>query len=226
MQRDLGDRIAARASATRKSLGAGGLALLALACCAGLPLVAAAGLSAAALAWLGGMAAGAVALAVLAAILITRAGRRARGRTTCDTAVPTSTKETAMEHDCCTPATTTAGPSHLVSEGTPPLVEILYFDGCPNLDPAVALVERTAANVGLEPRIQLVNVPDAEAATRLRFLGSPTVRIGGRDVEPAADRRTDFALSCRVYRTDHGVVGQPDESWVREALLREAPASA
>ena len=85
----------------RKTLSVGGLALLALACCAGLPLVAAAGLSAAALAWLGGIAAGTVASAVLAAILITRAGRRARGWASCDTAAPASPKETAMEHDCC-----------------------------------------------------------------------------------------------------------------------------
>lgn len=131
-----------------------------------------------------------------------------------------------MKHDCCTPATTTTGPIQMEAEGTPPLVEILYFDGCPNRDPAVALVERTAANLGLEPRIQLVNVPDAETATRLRFLGSPTVRIGSHDVEPGADARTDFALSCRVYSTDRGIAGQPDESWVREALLHEVPASA
>ena len=210
----------------RRSLSAGGLTLLALACCAGLPLIAAAGLSAAALAWLGGVAVGTVALAVLAAILITGARRRARGTASCNTAAPTSTKETAMEYDCCAPAATIAGPIQTVAEGTPPLVEILYFDGCPNHDAAVALVERTAANLGLEPRIQLVNVPDAETAKRLRFLGSPTVRVGSRDVEPAADTRTDFALACRVYRIDHGVVGQPDERWVSEALLREAPASA
>lgn len=92
VQRDLGDRIAARASATRKSLSVGGLALLALACCVGLPLVAAAGLSAAALTWLGGIAAGAVALAVLAAILITRAGRRARGTASCNHRRPDLTK--------------------------------------------------------------------------------------------------------------------------------------
>lgn len=226
MLRRLKDSRWIEAATPRKSLGAGGLALLALACCGGPALIASAGLSAAVLAWVGGITAGAVGLAVLAALLVARAGRRVRGRLTCNSTVPTSTKETAMAHDCCTPATKTAGPGHSVAEGTPPLVEILYFDGCPNLDPAVALVERTAASLGLEPRIQLVNVSDAETAERLRFLGSPTVRIGRRDVEPGADARTDFALACRVYRTDRGVVGQPEESWVREALMRGAPGSA
>lgn len=99
-----------------------------------------------------------------------------------------------------------------------PEVEVLYFDGCPNHDPAVALVERVAAELGLKPQIRLVNVPDAEAAATLRFLGSPTVRVGGCDVEPGADERTDYGLCCRVFRTAAGTRGEPDEQWVRNAL--------
>ena len=60
--------------------------------------------------------------------------------------------------------------------------------------------------------------PDAETAEKLRFLGSPTVRIAGQDVEPDAEARTDFVLSCRLYRTEAGLGGQPEERWVRAAL--------
>ncbi len=103
-----------------------------------------------------------------------------------------------------------------------PLVEILYFDGCPNHQAALALVEKVAAQLGLDAEVRLVRIADAEAAERLRFLGSPTIRVGGRDVEPGAAERTDFVLSCRVYRTEGGFAGQPDERWIREALLPEA----
>jgi hypothetical protein len=99
------------------------------------------------------------------------------------------------------------------------LVEILYFDGCPNHEPAVALVEQLSRELGIEADLRLVNVPDQEAAERLRFLGSPTVRIAGIDVDPFSEGRTDYALSCRVFRTDAGLAGQPDARWVREALL-------
>ena len=74
--------------------------------------------------------------------------------------------------------------------------------------------------------MQLVNVPDQEAAERARFLGSPTIRVGGTDVDPHTEERSDYALSCRVFQTEAGIVGQPDERWVREALLREAAVSA
>jgi hypothetical protein len=103
-----------------------------------------------------------------------------------------------------------------------PLVEILYFDGCPNHAAARTLVEQVAVELGLEPAIELVEVHDAEAAVRLRFLGSPTVRVDGRDVEPGAEERGDFVFSCRVYRTEDGFSGQPDASWIRAALTRKA----
>jgi hypothetical protein len=103
-----------------------------------------------------------------------------------------------------------------------PRVEILYFDGCPNHEAARALVERIAAELRVEPRIELVDVPDAAAAAQLRFLGSPTVRVDGRDVEPGADERGEFVFSCRVYRGERGFSGQPDARWVREALSQAA----
>jgi hypothetical protein len=99
-----------------------------------------------------------------------------------------------------------------------PRVEILYFNGCPNHEPTRALVEQVAAELDLQPQIALINVTDGEMATRLRFLGSPSVRIEGRDVEPGAEQRTEFVLSCRVYRSEHGFTGQPDASWIRHAL--------
>ena len=103
-----------------------------------------------------------------------------------------------------------------------PRLEILYFEGCPNHEPARALVERLATELRIEPEIRLVEVADPEAAVALRFLGSPTVRVDGVDVEPGAQERRDFALSCRLYRSERGVAEQPQESWVREALTEAA----
>ncbi len=125
-------------------------------------------------------------------------------------------------NDCCAPLPTDGVTEAREAAGRGPLVEILYFDGCPNHHPAVALVERICRELGIEPELRLVKVPDQEAAQRLHFLGSPTIRVGGVDVDPRTQERNDYALSCRVFRTEAGIVGQPDERWVREALLREA----
>jgi hypothetical protein len=101
-----------------------------------------------------------------------------------------------------------------------PRVEILYFEGCPSHEPARALVERLADELRVDPEIRLVEVADLDEALELRFLGSPTVRVDGVDVEPGAEARRDFALSCRIYCGERGVGEQVQEVWVRAALAR------
>jgi hypothetical protein len=103
-----------------------------------------------------------------------------------------------------------------------PLVEILYFDGCPHYQGARTLVERVSRELGIEPELRLIDVPSDEAAERLRFVGSPTVRVDGEDVDPHAGERHEFARSCRIYRTEAGFAGEPEERWVRDALERAA----
>lgn len=106
-----------------------------------------------------------------------------------------------------------------MSEARGPLVEVLYSDGCPNHHSAQALVERVSAEVGVGVALRLVNVGDPDTAVRERFLGSPSIRVDGRDIEPGAETRTDYALACRVYHTETGTSGQPDERWLRDALV-------
>jgi hypothetical protein len=100
-----------------------------------------------------------------------------------------------------------------------PLVELLYFDGCPNYVAARETVMAVAAEIDVSPDLRLVEVESPEAAERLRFLGSPTIRVEGKDVEPGAEERTEFQYACRLYRTPLGFSGTPDPDWVRQALL-------
>lgn len=93
---------------------------------------------------------------------------------------------------------------------------IVYFDGCPNAASAAALVQEVASSLGRRVEIERVCVETPEDAVRERMLGSPTILIDGVDVEPAARRRTDFAMSCRVYR---GRDGLPARGMVEAALM-------
>jgi hypothetical protein len=99
-----------------------------------------------------------------------------------------------------------------------PRVELVVFEGCPNARAARELIDQVNASLALEPQVDVVVVPDAETAERARFLGSPTIRVDGRDIEPGAEDRTDYALACRVYETASGVAGLPEEAWLRQAL--------
>ncbi|MBA2536591.1 MAG: hypothetical protein H0V20_04050 [Actinobacteria bacterium] len=98
-------------------------------------------------------------------------------------------------------------------------VEILTFDGCPNAQAAEDLVGRVLMDLEIEAEVAAIRVEDADAAERLRFLGSPTIRVAGHDVEPGADARTDYTLACRIYAAEGGLSNLPNEDWVRAALV-------
>ncbi|MCC6906683.1 MAG: cation transporter [Phycisphaerales bacterium] len=93
-------------------------------------------------------------------------------------------------------------------------IRVLYFDGCPNHPPVVAMAQRLVAEHRLSAQVEEVEVGPKEVEEH-RFLGSPTVQVDGVDIEPAARDRTDFAMSCRVYDTPDGC---PSESMLRAAL--------
>lgn len=97
-------------------------------------------------------------------------------------------------------------------------VELFYFADCPNYQRTRKVVERVAAEEDVPIDLRLVELASADEAELHRFLGSPTVRVDGQDVEPGADERNAFMFACRVYRSDAGLSGQPNEQWVRNAL--------
>jgi hypothetical protein len=103
-------------------------------------------------------------------------------------------------------------------------IEVLYFDGCPNHEALLPRLRGLLDQAHVASPIELVDVPDDHAARSQRFLGSPTLRVDGRDVEPGAELRTDFGLKCRLYRTEKGFAGVPLDDWVLDAI-RQRTAS-
>lgn len=91
-------------------------------------------------------------------------------------------------------------------------VEVLYFDGCPNHEALLPRLHELMALAGVDAPVHLRHIDSVEAAERERFLGSPTLRIDGVDVDPSARGRSDFGLKCRLYHSAEGLRGiVPDE---------------
>ena len=74
---------------------------------------------------------------------------------------------------------------------------------------------------GLDPEgVELREVGTEGDAEREGFVGSPTIRIDGVDVAPAAGEA--IGLTCRIYRRRDGRVSPtPDPRDIRQAI-REA----
>ena len=97
-------------------------------------------------------------------------------------------------------------------------LEVLYFDGCPNHERVLERLPRLLEDERVAAQVVARQVCDEEQAQRERFLGSPTVRVDGCDVERGATARTDFGLKCRIYRTSQGLAGTPPDEWIVDAL--------
>jgi hypothetical protein len=106
-----------------------------------------------------------------------------------------------------------------------PVIEVLHVADCPNYPAVLALVERVRAKLGIDAELRTTLIADQAAAQRARFPGSPTVRVDGRDIEPGSEPAAEYTVACRLYRHEHRLAGQPEERWVREALLRAAGRS-
>ncbi len=94
------------------------------------------------------------------------------------------------------------------------MIEILYFGGCPHHSATVALTREVVAELNLDAEIREVAVETPEEATEKRFVGSPTVRVNGQDIEPAARAIESFSLACRLY----GGSGVPPKQLLVAAL--------
>ena len=100
-------------------------------------------------------------------------------------------------------------------------IEVLYFDECPNHEPAVERVREVLREEGISGEVSEVNVPDDATARALGFLGSPSIRINGQDIEPDARSSKQCGMMCRTYMEGGKRQGLPSREMIRTAL-REA----
>lgn len=100
-------------------------------------------------------------------------------------------------------------------------VELLWWEGCPSTERALAAVREALSELdlsGVEVRMREIATDDD--ARDAGFVGSPTILIDGKDLVPAADDE-QIGLSCRVYRRRDGRISPiPDPDDLREALQR------
>lgn len=102
------------------------------------------------------------------------------------------------------------------------IVEVLYFQGCPNHAPARELLRHILDERGIKAEIHDVEVTDDADAQSKEFLGSPSIRVDGVDVEPTADAAPRFGMMCRVYRQGGASSGIPPRASIERAMLRAA----
>ncbi len=101
-------------------------------------------------------------------------------------------------------------------------VELLWWEGCPSTDRALAELRAALEELGLPDDVQLREIRTDEEAEAATFTGSPTILIDGVELMAALGRGAgdeSAGLNCRVYvRRDGRVSPTPDPQDLRDAL--------
>lgn len=97
-------------------------------------------------------------------------------------------------------------------------ITFLYYEDCPSHEEALQRLRSVMAEEAIEAEIDIRKVETETQAQQLRFTGSPTIRINGRDIDPPP-AEADYLLTCRVYRLEDGRFSPlPSPDMIRRAL--------
>ncbi len=97
--------------------------------------------------------------------------------------------------------------------------ELYYFDGCPSYQHTLDNLNEALRLEGLPEDVAMIRVKSHEDAQAKRFLGSPSIRLNGVDLEGAGAEQRGYAFGCRLYPENGAQAGWPPVQRIRHALL-------
>jgi hypothetical protein len=97
-------------------------------------------------------------------------------------------------------------------------VELFYIAECANYREAARMLRKALCECGISDEVSELEVTDSAQAEALGFFGSPTIRIGGNDIERMLPKQSLYGLSCRTYMVGGKLVGVPPLDMICAAI--------
>lgn len=100
------------------------------------------------------------------------------------------------------------------------MIEFLFWEGCPSHERALSDLTALLDEFQIaRDQLRVIEVMTADDAEREHFIGSPTIRINGKDIVDPGE--TPYGLDCRVYfRRDGRASPLPDPDDLRDAIAQ------
>ncbi|MGH8067220.1 MAG: DF family (seleno)protein [Candidatus Entotheonellia bacterium] len=94
----------------------------------------------------------------------------------------------------------------------------LYWEECMSHEETLRRLRQVMAEEGILVPVKLVKVETWAQAEQLQFIGSPTIVVNGKDIQPPPPGASS-ALTCRAYYLEDGRVSPlPSLELIRRAL--------
>lgn len=73
-------------------------------------------------------------------------------------------------------------------------IEALFAPGCESRDAILLMIDKVSDSLDITVALKETTIDSIQEATQARFLGSPSVRVDGRDVETESEGKTDYGV--------------------------------
>ncbi len=98
-------------------------------------------------------------------------------------------------------------------------VQLIYYPDCPSHERAMELVRQALQAEGVQAEVETVRIETEAEAQRYRFIGSPTIRFNGVEVDPLP--HLPYRLTCRTFRHEDGRLSPvPSLTMLRTTIQR------
>ncbi len=104
-------------------------------------------------------------------------------------------------------------------------IDFYFSEDCPHNEEAFQALLKVLKRNGWAAGIHRIVVKDETQAQKNRFLGSPTIRVNGIDLEEGADANRDYKLGCREYTIGGAKTSVLNENFIELALKRIVAAT-
>ncbi|MEM5778227.1 MAG: DUF2703 domain-containing protein [Candidatus Aenigmatarchaeota archaeon] len=120
-------------------------------------------------------------------------------------------------------------------------IQILYILDCPWCLKTKKIVKQSLKELGIKAKIEEILIDTKNKAKKYKFLGSPTVRINGRDIQPTIKKdkckpceeiskikgtkfiKQECSCGCRVYIYKNKLYPYPPKGLIKEAIKKNLP---
>jgi hypothetical protein len=97
-------------------------------------------------------------------------------------------------------------------------IELLYYPECPSHERALELIRDALTLEGITADIEVIRIDTQEQAEQYQFVGSPTIRIDGREIQPQP--HLPYRLTCRAFQHEDGRLSPLPSLMTLRAALR------
>lgn len=103
------------------------------------------------------------------------------------------------------------------------MIDIFYTNGCKGYTTAFDNLNSVLEKAGIRCRLGVHTIVNDEDAVKRKVIGSPTIRVNGKDIEKVVSGSEGYTVKCRTYKEGSKILDAPSKTMILKAIDEELP---